>query len=30
MESKPRKKMSLRSLDQVQFFATAAMAVLSI
>ncbi|WP_237037152.1 SH3 domain-containing protein [Mediannikoviicoccus vaginalis] len=30
MESKPRKKISLRSLDQVQFFATAAMAVLSI
>ncbi len=30
MESKPRKKISLRSLDQVQFFATVAMAVLSI
>lgn len=30
MENKPRKKISLRSLDQVQFFATAAMAVLSI
>lgn len=30
MESKSRKKISLRSLDQVQFFATAAMSVLSI